>query len=477
MVYGHLLCPHMNGKLYFGGCEKIRHYGLEPAILQTCKQVCKEASRVLYTKNDIFVIRVDESIYQRRAETRPNFWAFEHFCAIAKVNGGKIGGVPVLTVDLSEKGKPARPRSAKARPATNTETKITRARAKRAENGEPEKPGMLPQKPVVVRKKPIVVPEKPVVFIGFLPALSKFCQLLGPGQCAGDLQLVADLKQIVGRSLEKQQGIITECLERLSEAEGLGQVTILAESEHSATAASAATLMKTCVQSVADFVSRVNAYVARASRQLKDGKWDDARDTYKNALGFFDEHDHLTYYTKDGWPRLEQRKTDIQREYISCCLKVGRTGEARGYALLILGILEQDRSPRGECYWDQVADIHCAIGRSYVIDGALNSALYSFLQALIAAPGHAEADQAIDHLEARVKSRSKPEDVIVRLNIECVLQSVRRQAPGSQRMDEDKTSRLVRCFCATYREIESLIRSREVRPNEPWCIATFESNS
>lgn len=57
---------------------------------------------------------------------------------------------------------------------------------------------------------------------------------------------------------------------------------------------------------------------------------------------------------------------------------------------------------------------------AYMSDGALNSAICSFPQALLTGPGSIEANQAVDDMEVRVKFSSKPDDVMVKLNINCV---------------------------------------------------------
>lgn len=57
-----------------------------------------------------------------------------------------------------------------------------------------------------------------------------------------------------------------------------------------------------------------------------------------------------------------------------------------------------------------------------------------------------------------MNSSSKPEDVIVRLNIKWVLEKVRHRVPGFYRFTEDQEKDLVRGFLATYGEIQGLLR-------------------
>ena len=169
--------------------------------------------------------------------------------------------------------------------------------------------------------------------------------------------------------------------------------------------------------------------------------------------------------TEEKKNALEARRIRMQWQHISCCLKLGRTGDVYGQILSMFDGTppEERRQAQQEGYWDRLADVYCALGKAYVIDGVLNSALYSFLQALLEEPGHVEADQAVDQLEARVKSGSNPEDVMVRLNIECMFEEVRHQFPGQQSRTLAQRKRLLKGFRATYREIKSLLHGTR------WC--------
>lgn len=61
-VHEGVLCRHIDGTKH-REYDKIWDYGLEPAILRTCRQVCEEASRILYTKNSVALIRMDTQSY------------------------------------------------------------------------------------------------------------------------------------------------------------------------------------------------------------------------------------------------------------------------------------------------------------------------------------------------------------------------------------------------------------------------------
>ena len=429
-VYESLLRPNVD-RCRHRCHEKIRHYRLEPAILRTCKQVYEEASRVLYTKNDLVLIRLEAQAYEnlqiyqrhqgiqasRKPQSSTGSSGFPARYPIAQVKGGKVGVLPVVTINVSVLPRP-------------------RARGKKGRDME-------------------------VVFIGFLPALSKIANFLTACWCRERLQVVVDMQRLVGKPLEKHQQMTEKCLERLCAARGLKKVIILTDAQHSAAAKKTAKVMMMTRVSYKDIERE---YEARASRQLKEQKWDDARDTLENALNFFDSPRHWRLFDDEvdegeDDQNLELMKTNMQWDHISCCLKLGRTGDVHYQVRQIF----EDCSPRDQTpaqedgYWTRTADAYCAIGKAYVIDGALNSALYSFLQALLATPGHVEADKAIDRLEARVTPGVKPEDVMVKLNVEWITNEVRHQFIGQQRLDEGRVNELIQGFRGTYREIRSVL--------------------
>ena len=419
-VYEGLLCPHVDGTQYRRH-ENIRHYGLEPSILRTCKQVYEEASRVLYTKNGTVLIRFDAQAYQGFPVVYPrNYQRFPEVYSIVQVKCGKAGGEPVLTMEISV--------------LEQYRTEPKRAKGKRA--------------------KGKFVPKKQGLFIGVLSDLPKICRFIVGCWSAKKLQLVVHMERLFGGSSESRRQMLSDCLECFREARGIGRAIILTEPQHSATAAKIADLMMTPME-YSDILSIVCAYEARAMRQLKGKQWNDARDTLQNALDFFDWQRYMH-------PRhdLKIREINVQWDYVSCCLKVGRTGDLHHQIRQMFRYCSpKKRTPaQQKGYWDRVADAHHAIGMAYVIDVALNSAAYSFLQALLTTPGHVQADRAIDDLEKQVKSSSNPEDVMARLTIECVLKEVRHQVPGQHRLTEDQLKNKSKGFRATYGEFQCLLR-------------------
>ena len=238
-VYEHLLCPLQDPRRWWSSDVRIRDYRLQPAILRTCKQICAEGSRVLYSKNDTFSIRLDAQAYQELAKD-PHFPRFPEFCPVVKVEGGKVGGAPVLTLDLTMLPK----FGGKRRQANNKWTKSKRAKGKR-------------------------VQEMPAVFVGFLPALSKFCKSLSMHGAVGTLKLVVNMERPAGMTPVKHGQMMPDCFERLCEARGLGQVVILTEPQYNATAMRNASFMETRIKNFDDVIVRVCAYEAHISRKLK----------------------------------------------------------------------------------------------------------------------------------------------------------------------------------------------------------------
>lgn len=428
IVYEELLCPHEDRKQH-RQYPKIRDYGLEPAIIRTCKQVCEEGLRVLYAENNIFFLQMDG--YADQYLRRSQFPDFPTHFPVVTVDCGKFGGGSVVTMDVSW----CDPDPPKARKV-----------------GRPKK-----------SKKGKKLPEKQFGFLGFLSALPKICRLLASCSQVGTLQLEVHMDRLIGRSPETRQQIQSCCFESFREARGLGRAVIVAEPEHKATTDKTAAFMTTQQDMVKEAPRIARAYKSRVSNQMNEKRWNDARETLLNALDFFDLLHEKYHMIPSAAARrkvcpLEAKMIDMQWKQIHCCLEVGRTGNVHHLIRQMFSIYNASETTEaeGEGYWDRAADAHCAIGRAYVIDGYRNSALYSFLQALLHTPGHAETDKAIDDLEEMVKSSSKPDDVMARLNIEGVLKEVRHS--GRDQMTEAEDEKLVRGFIATYREIQGLFR-------------------
>ena len=433
IVYEELLCPHEDRRQH-RRYARIRDYGLEPAIIRTCKQVYEEGLRVLYAKNNTFFLQMDEYAHQNLRGSQ--FPESPTGLPVAKVDCGKFGGGSVVTMDVSR-----------------FDLNLPKAR----KVGRPKKSKMGNK-----------LPERQFGFIGFLSALPKFCRLLASCSQVGNLQLEVRMDRTLERSPETRQQIQSSCFESFREARGLGRAVIVAEPEHKATTEKIAAFMTTEQDMIKEAPRIADAYESRVSNQMNQKRWDDARETLLNALDFFDllRTKYRLIPSIAGGTRvcpLEAKLIDMQWKHIHCCLEVRRTGNVHYLIRHMFSVYSSTHitPARKEGYWDRLADAHCAIGKAYVIDGYSNSALYSFLQALIVTPGHAETDKAIDDLEEMVKSSSKPDDVMARLNIEDVLKEVRHQESGRCGMTEDEEEELCSRFRATNREIKGL--SRESR--------------
>ena len=436
MVYGYLLCPQIDGKVswYY---ELPQDHGLEPAILRTCRQIYDEASRILYTKNSVFIIHMDVS---QTSHVMDEEWP------IAEVEYGEIGGVPVLTMNVSAKSRPA-PNEL----ATRSSARVLRMRTTK----EPARVSTLPDK----RKKARKPSEEQAMYIGFLPALSKICKQMVAWDSIRALQVTIRMERPIEIPPERYEKIQVDCLERLCEARGFGRASILADPHDSASAASTAKLMTTSIGSIEDVLSQAVTYETRVSRQMKNKQWDEARDTLENALAFFNEHRDLPSLTKNARRELAKRDKSMKWKHISCCLKVGRTGDVYTQLRFMFGfitsITSKHTGPMRRNHLAHVADAQCAIGKACIIDGALNSALFSFSQALLVMPGHAETEQALEQLKARLSSDSKPEHAAAKRNLDRIAEKVRRIASNERCMIGEQSEKLYRNYKATLRRLEN----------------------
>ena len=429
-VYEKLLCPHVSRKEH-REYKRVRDYDLEPAILRTCKLVYEEGSRILYGKNDTFLIQMDDFAY----DVFTDGWDLPDL-PIAELKDGEAGDMSVLTMEIERHvTKPSKPQ------------RTTRSR-------KCKKP---PQKP----------PQKQSVFIGLLSAIPKVCRFLTCADPVMDLQLNVHMERPVARSPERRQEILSYCLHYCQEARGLGNAIIFTDLEYSNEAAQIANLMTTELDTVAEALHIARAYESRVSKQMKEERWDEARETLQNALEFFDllqgkmSPVYLMSSTRGGIIEqcpLEDKMVDMQWKFILCCLEAGQTGDARYQVREMFPRDSSMHTPaQQDAYQRREADAHCANGKAYEIDGALNSAVYSFLQAVLCAPGHVEADEAIDHLEKRVNSSASPEDLMAKLNIEVVLKRFRHQGSGREPLTKVEAKAVARGFTATVDEVENFL--------------------
>ena len=429
-VYEKLLRPHVSRKEH-RDIKRIRDYNLEPAILRTCKLVYEEGSRVLYGKNDTFLIKMDDFAY----DVFHQGWHLPDL-PIAELKDGEAGDMSVLTMEIKQHvTKPSKPQ------------RTTRGRK--------------------CKKSPQNPPQKPYIFIGLLSAIPKVCRFLTCSSHVMDLQLNVHLERSVARSPERRQEILSYCLHYCQEARGLGNATIFTEPEYSNEAAQIADLMTIQLDTVAEALSIAREYESRVSKQMKEKRWDEASETLHNALGFFDllRGEDLPVYLMSSTHGgiidpclLEGIMIDMQWKHILCCLEAGKTGDVRHQFREMFPRDSSMHTPaQQDAYQRREADAHCANGKAYEIDGAPNSAIYSYLQALMCAPGHAEADEAIDHLEERVKSSASPEDLMAKLNIEVVLKKFRHQGSGHDPLTKVEAKAVARGFIATVDEIEKFL--------------------
>ena len=455
-VYKCLLCPHVDGS-HYRPHEKIRDYKMEPAILSTSKQVCEEASRVLYGYNDIFSIRVDVHTYEPLEKSYPSF--IEELPVVKTLNG-KIGGVSIVTLDLSMLEEHL-PEAVKNKPA-NKKTRKGRKGKKGKKAEEKSDEG--------------VDRDHSVVFVGLLSALPKVLRFFTLDPYPLDpavSRLVVHLDNPTVRSSERHRQMLPDLLEYLCEARGFGRAVVLAPPEHSVAAAQTARTMMTRLSSRREATRMADAYERRLSPQLKDGRQKDACATLRNALGFLDLANAVLFAhggiggSSKPVPRLEAKLIKTQWAYISCCLSLGRTADVhylvRQMFTPVSPVVETAAQQKG--YWDRVPDAHCALGRAYMGEGALNSAAYSFLQALLLEPAHKGANRAVVCLGKRVARSEDPDHVLARLNVQGVLLKAARQrgATHSELAPHEKEE-LLRGFRATCGEMESLLlRKRHAR--------------
>lgn len=95
---------------------------------------------------------------------------------------------------------------------------------------------------------------------------------------------------------------------------------------------------------------------------------------------------------------------------------------------------------------DNWAELFYTLGLIDEARGAENAAARSFLNALESTPGHEATNKAIDQLRERVRDKTGIEHVIVRHNIDNVLEPFRHRTPGQAPLGKEEARSIVEQF-------------------------------
>ena len=138
-----------------------------------------------------------------------------------------------------------------------------------------------------------------------------------------------------------------------------------------------------------------------------------------------------TQFWRNWWDFIEER--------VSCYMQLGDMTLAGNILLSLF-------KTRGGGSTDKWAEGYHMLGLINEALGAENAAAYSFLRALYATPGHEATNKAIDRLRERVRDGTSIEHVIVRHNIDNVLEPFRHRTAGQTPLGEAEARSIVEKF-------------------------------
>lgn len=216
-----------------------------PAILRTNRQIHNEASEVLYEQNRLAIITFDTKSWAllfkegiQFPDVRVGPGHFESFFPLIRLKHGRIGGLPMLTMDMTI-------RCEHDTPSTNEVANAEEA-------------------------------NKRMVFIGFLSAVYAMCRHLTLFESADQLQLAVRLEKPVGKSIQE------EILFPFGDVRGIGRAIITSVQLSFPTELT--TFMETPIVHPNEILERQKVYESRARRQMRVQRWSEARDTLEYAL-------------------------------------------------------------------------------------------------------------------------------------------------------------------------------------------------
>ena len=286
-------------------------------------------------------------------------------------------------------------------------------------------------------------------------AIPRLCRLLTTLSKVSKLSLIVNLDSPQNRKSEKTcHEYLLDCLH---EARGFECIKIV-DTEGNTSHVELATLMMSPFAKFCEVVDRVSTYYNRGLQKQNLGRLSEARCEYQECYEFLTWCSSLSHYpdlSDDSIRDVHMQKlffqllTDIGFSCALLCIKLGELNRA---LTVIDGTLELHPEDEEEMSQTEAWFLY---GLTDVTIGAVNGAAYCFLQTLWKQPGHLGADDAVDELEARLRSCTGPTERIILHNIQHVLQPFRHQTPGSAVMSRDEYGILVQQWHAGKKEFNS----------------------
>ena len=137
--------------------------------------------------------------------------------------------------------------------------------------------------------------------------------------------------------------------------------------------------------------------------------------------------------------QLEENWWDFIEEEVSGCMQLGDITLGGDTPLSLFRRSGGSRT-------DNWAELFYTLGLIDEARGAENAAARSFLNALESTPGHEATNKAIDQLRERVRDKTGIEHVIVRHNIDNVLEPFRHRTPGQAPLGKEEARSIVEQF-------------------------------
>ena len=282
-------------------------------------------------------------------------------------------------------------------------------------------------------------------------AMSQICRALTmPGRRYVDvprLRIALDAKKAPEGAIWDQKGVL-DCFAETSGLWRLEQtklITKLAEARvaNGVAQMAAITSPSGCMY---EQLRRTSTYLERGRSQARAGLIYKAVFTLQEGADYVDWLVSCPYgkthsVTEDAhiWRRVRKISDEFIEGIVSCSLRLG------DLALAKIKLLSLYRRPlgRSNMKW---ADAYYTLGLIEVARGVDNAAAYSFLRALHARPGFKAADKAVEELYERVRGKTDFEHIIVRHNIENILEPFRYQPPYQDPIDDAEARRIIGKF-------------------------------
>lgn len=392
--------------------EKGAQFSLNPVILRVSKQICGEATEMLYERAGVILLEVEVGLVEQmwRVSANDRCHHFPKDYMLRELNDQKLWSEPIVRIKLSN-----------TRPTWPQNT--------------------------VIDSTSMVDQGLPRTFVGFSKMLPSFFRFLTtfPGFARIGVTLEVNTAADLVHQGDLQMLLHDAC--RLGAA-------VVYDSQSALIHTQIASRMVYPVHDIDSIMRGIRCRESQVERLVDAGRFDAADTAVQEAKHFLAwaaflllrtmKHDFKRCYRLE-LAAIRVKAFDLIWQDVSLDIKFRRLPKSRSKVGAVLKHMTRR-------YYDvsrREADRHYYLGRISLEEGNKIGALWAFFNALCKCPSHEKVNEEIDSLEVSIQGGDDLEDCVIRHNTRYVFTDLRHQDRESPTMVPDRVRELREAFVAT----------------------------